>query len=513
MASVNGLTKERMLEIEANSVVNGVVDSAHHLILTRKDGTQIDAGDISAVAKLTIQDTTTLDLTLTGSGSLASPFLLKGDVKALAASMIASGTLDPARLPGMFASAVLDPTYRGPGPAKVRFLSGGALSTQAYQWIGQYQPWENRVVTMARVGTTWAILGHSSEEYFGGKIDLPFVNGWQSYNRRQAVSDNRWTNPRAQRLYSGIVMLSGLIYSGTLTNGTIIATLPVNYRPDTAMVFPINNSDTAKTIIIYPNGEIQVHGANWVAGYITLDGIAFPAAGVATWTDVGAAGSGTAFANGWTNYSNPIYGNARFWKDTFGFVWWAGLVAGGATADNTAMITVPNNLVGDFPTHSKAGSGNAFGFVSAITNPTPAMAWKNGTSSNTWVSLCGVAVASIDALTNPDNAWFTPTLAAGWSRYSAAFPAPQFLRRGDGMSVSRGLLKGGTAPAVKVANVPQEMLPGSEIILYSVSLALFNRVDIRAMDYSLDDDQGGYVAQTGSASWISWDNQMWMSGA
>lgn len=46
MAIVTGLTKERMLEIEAASIVDGTVDVDGHLILTRHDGTTIDAGYI-----------------------------------------------------------------------------------------------------------------------------------------------------------------------------------------------------------------------------------------------------------------------------------------------------------------------------------------------------------------------------------------------------------------------------------------------------------------------------------
>lgn len=46
MATVNGLTKERMLEIEAASIVNGAVDLSGHLILTNFAGEEIDAGNV-----------------------------------------------------------------------------------------------------------------------------------------------------------------------------------------------------------------------------------------------------------------------------------------------------------------------------------------------------------------------------------------------------------------------------------------------------------------------------------
>ena len=46
MATVTGLTAARMLEIEAASVVDGEVDASGHLILTKHDGSEIDAGNI-----------------------------------------------------------------------------------------------------------------------------------------------------------------------------------------------------------------------------------------------------------------------------------------------------------------------------------------------------------------------------------------------------------------------------------------------------------------------------------
>lgn len=44
MATITGLTAERMREIEAASIVDGTIDSNGHLILTKYDGSSIDAG-------------------------------------------------------------------------------------------------------------------------------------------------------------------------------------------------------------------------------------------------------------------------------------------------------------------------------------------------------------------------------------------------------------------------------------------------------------------------------------
>lgn len=45
MATVNGLTAERMLALEAATVVDGHLDGSGHLILVKHDGSTIDAGD------------------------------------------------------------------------------------------------------------------------------------------------------------------------------------------------------------------------------------------------------------------------------------------------------------------------------------------------------------------------------------------------------------------------------------------------------------------------------------
>lgn len=46
MATVNGFTAERMLEIENSTVVDGAVDGSGDLILETRDGTPINAGHV-----------------------------------------------------------------------------------------------------------------------------------------------------------------------------------------------------------------------------------------------------------------------------------------------------------------------------------------------------------------------------------------------------------------------------------------------------------------------------------
>lgn len=46
MASVTGYTAERMQEIEDNTIISAVVNGAGHLILTKFDGSTVDAGPV-----------------------------------------------------------------------------------------------------------------------------------------------------------------------------------------------------------------------------------------------------------------------------------------------------------------------------------------------------------------------------------------------------------------------------------------------------------------------------------
>lgn len=81
MATVDGLTKARMLAIEAGSIVSGTIDAAGHLILTRKDGSLVDAGYIESDRLFQIVDTASVDLVLAGAGTVASPWVLSANTK------------------------------------------------------------------------------------------------------------------------------------------------------------------------------------------------------------------------------------------------------------------------------------------------------------------------------------------------------------------------------------------------------------------------------------------------
>jgi hypothetical protein len=465
-------------------------------------------------AALTAAQIPALDATkiTTGTFALARiPIMDAAHIPALDTSKITTGVFAQARMPATTVKAMLDPNYLGPGPSKVRFWNGtsfDALSSTAYQWLGVWKPWGTRVVEMVWAGTDWKILTHTGEEGFGGKIDLtPYLaNSWQAYTLRNGMAPRRWAPPRAQKLPSGIVVLSGLIGYGTSTLDSIIGVLPVGYRPDMPMIFPINNGDTAKTVVIYPDGTIKARNG-WVANtYISLDGIAFPAAGVATWTDFTAG----AFKNGWVDYypTDPQWGHAGYWKDPYGFVWTRGMIRGGTTTTgDLPMVSLPSSVYGShLQSHVNVACADAFGYVSVF--PNGDICWKLNSTSNAWISLAGICIVTPDALTQP---WWNFGLVNGWVRYSTSFPLPALLTREDGLTMSKGLVAGGTVNA-KIFNTSGTGQPEGEIILASVSNALWNRVDIYAKDQG-QDDRGGFIQINNNGNtWQSLDNKIWMVG-
>lgn len=508
MATVTGFSAARMLEIENGAIVDGWIDSNRHLVLQKRDGETIDAGDLTSFIQIGTLDTDSVDLTMTGLGSPDVPYVLKADVKNIPASATNSGVFDIARIPTMTAQALLDPLQCGPGPSRVTFLPGTTLSTEKYQWVGKFEPSGNRVVTMMRSGNSWVILGHSGLEGYGGKLDLlPLLtNNWRSYNRSIGGSNDVWAQPKAQRLHSGIVVLSGLIAYGASSPGSLIMTLPEMYRPDSPMIFPINNADTAKAIYIGSDGQVKVEGASWVPNsYISLDGIAFPAAGVATWTDVGSAGSGSSWANGWGPFNTAGFGNPAFWKDPYGFVWFKGLVGGGSTANNANIFTLPASHRAHATLHIKSTASATFGYLGAQTGD--GINYKAG--GNAWLTLASCVLTTPESVAN--NLWQEIGLANGWYADTSGYSKAAVLRRPDGLGMAKGLIRGGTAPAVTVATIYDYMLPATRIILYGISVDLFNRQDVYGMSDNIG-ERGLMRVTSGSTGWVSWDSHLWMVG-
>lgn len=416
-----------------------------------------------------------------------------------------------------YAYALLDPAYVGPGPARVSVLPSGTLSDGSYEWRGSYYPWGNRVVNMIRVDGRWFIDGHSQTAIDpltgggrGGIVKLNLLNGWTNYS--EYTGSYQYVEAQAQLLPSGIVVLSGLPGNGTVTSETVIATLPPGYRPDSDMMFPTLNGNAWKSIKIKANGDILTQ-SGWISSFASLDGIAFPAAGVASWTEIGASGSGSSFANSWAMYPNPIWGTPAYWKDPYGLVWFRGIISGGSRAtDNLAMINLPATHRSTKQQHHTTVGDDQYGLVSSYSGA--GVAYKSGTFGTNWISLAPVTIMTDEALST--GVWTEPVLKSGWSNYDPTqFPGLGVTRRADGLGLSRGLIRLGTVgSAAAVANLPRELFPAMTSLRPISAVAAAGRLDIyghRGFSYT-NTVPGQMTINFGNAGWVSLDGLKWMVG-
>lgn len=105
-------------------------------------------------------------------------------------------------------------------------------------------------------------------------------SGWQTL-----TLSNSWTNqggsptygPAACRRFGAHVMLRGLLVPGTTTDGTTMFTLPVGYRPATAMRFPVvsNGANPIPQLQVNTDGTVQCFGLAGNTAAITVAHISF----------------------------------------------------------------------------------------------------------------------------------------------------------------------------------------------------------------------------------------------
>lgn len=415
---------------------------------------------------------------------------------------------------GSIRSAFLPASYRGWGPTAV--VIDGVLSTDAYKWGTPYEPNAARMVRLISDGTTWIIMGQITDE----TVRLAFNSAVVTIYGDRA-SDATWNlRPRATKLgLSGLVVLSGMFTTvGSPASGALVATLPEGFRPDQRVLHTIEYGDTAKNITIETNGQIVLSSAPPSANaYVSLDGVAFHAAGAGTWTLIGQGGSAwnTTYYEDWPG---GFYGTSSFYKDPWGFTWFKGVARQKANppADNTNMLTLPATHRSHLEAHIRSGtswSADSHGLIGA--QPTNGLNWKVGMSNQVGVgiTLAGVALVTTDALTlNPWKdivAWNN-----GWRQYTggAQFTKASYVRRADGLVMLKGLVADGTNNTKQTVMAEEEVWPaGGRIILPAVAAQLRARMEVlAARDIDAANGPGGLLGRGSSVSWFAWDSLKWV---
>lgn len=324
-------------------------------------------------------------------------------------------------------------------------IDGQTGYTAGLPWVGSSMPSPgDRVGLGTAAGGALVILGPLNEfTSLGRYLDLsPYLHAdCKPYNLD-------WDAAGMGISLEGYVQLHGLVVLSTstvATNGATIGTLPEGFRPDRTRVVGVNNSDSSKVIYIRPDGTIKVGPGFAVGSYVSLDNAVYPAAGVATWTDV------TTYASGFSAHASAEYAPA-YWKDPLGLVWTVGLVrhpATAAPADNTRMLSLPASCAPAHELHVVSSAWDAFGLYGVKSDAS--VNYKTGSTwtSGGWTSLDSAPWAAADCvlpLVQPKQ--------IGTSRYGTTFPAPGLRRTPGGLVVMQGLLLNPTGNSVPLWTAP-----------------------------------------------------------
>lgn len=520
MATVTGMTAAAMQAIAAASVVDGVIDENGNLILTTHGGNSFIAGHVKgdkgdpATALLLPQDSVTVDLTRTGLGTPEDPWVVRADLK----------------YPPKLMQLAMDTI--GPGPAYVTDIGDG-LGTRfgPFDWDGKFDPVGSPLVRLEGRDDKYVIVGHASGNSLCSIREVPLSSkdDWVTYGIKNGTKFGPLSNAmQATLTTTGIVVLQGLYIARKAFSATtgLIGTLPVGMRPDTVMVFPINQSDNIGEVRIYPDGKVIVQTPVSQGQYVSLTNIAFPAAGVATWTPI------TTYLNGYSDYGDPQFGQARYWVDPYGIVWWAGLVKVGATTTGgTHAFSMPASITQPDSHHEtvavalqQMGSIRFSGSITAATaGGTGGIGYVDvlsGMTSGGWFSLFGCTTLTQAGLVSLpwDNLYNQGRFANGFTAYNSTVNSgnqmPIIAKRPDGLVMTFGLVRtdSGTIGQA-IFFLEERMLPNSVLLQQAVANATRARIDISGRTNDVPADYRAFKAQQGTTPWLSMDNFKWIPGA
>jgi hypothetical protein len=348
----------------------------------------------------------------------------------------------------------------------------------------------------------FASSGSHKVKYISPTLD----NSWLRY-------DETFHGPGYIRTTAGIIVLTGLVKSGTL--GATLFTLPEGYRPDVVHVLPTISNAGAAFVSVFPSGEVVMSGAS--AGWTSLDGIMFPSAGAVTWTPV------TAYQSGWQSHHlvNPTYPPLSYGQDVLGRVWICGMLmqsTPGTLGVDTAAFSIP--IKSTDQTHFPGIGAGAFASLDTMPSGDFTLyRGKVGTQTN-WISLNKMVL--VNANVRPAQDWQYTRSAAflnSWSNYGSGYPGARYMNFRDGIVVRDGLLRLGTVPATSmymeanavpdIANDSIESLTGVMIFLASASNAIA-RVDLTRL--AVITGTPAISHNSGSNTWYSHGGIQYMQG-
>lgn len=280
---------------------------------------------------------------------------------------------------------------------------------------------------------------------------------------------------------ANVVVLKGVIRSGTATNQTELFTLPPGYRPAEHQIFQTDSAGSPSRIDVQSTGRVMVERGS--SSWIVLDGIRFiPSTASYTW-------SGPAFVNGWQDYGSgwSTFGSTL---DSLGRVHFKGLVKGGTNVNATTITTLPVGQRALEYTHVPASSNALFNYT-AFADLIHAKGLPGA-----------VDYYALQAMFYPTlTGWNTLTLQNNWVVFDDTGHSRNRYRKGaDGIVTVKGLIKNGTLTAgTTVATLPPGFRPKERLCFASVAGAAHARFDV------LPDGQI-IISSGANSGWSSLDN-------
>jgi hypothetical protein len=493
MATIEGLTKARMLEIEAASVVEGSVDPATgHLILTTHDGATQDAGLVvgkDATALLTVGDTATVDLDLTGLGTPASPWLLKANVKSLpVVDMVANTDVDTLVTPGLYMSntqATMNTIFNWPVEAIPRADKADANNT-----AGSYRDATKGLLEVQVAGpwvyqTVELYVPITSAGYFpGGDFSV-------TYKRRRSSNGTTWSpwqfqGPRlGARGNTDRDKIGEYLLRGNLSQ-----------RARTAMSVMISGSGAAS-----PQAPFEV---------FTIDGVQW-------YSDngVGRVSSGwkqLTWGSSITNYTaGPGWSSPQALRTSEGIIIVRGLGTRGTNLVNGDLITTlpegmrpAGNLI-----FAGVSSNNTSGITMRVLKTGEVTMISNPSGSASFLDIGAIMFPAADVA--PDSAWTPITLSPNWTAY-AGYPAPSWWKDSFGRVWLRGLASGTSIPSAdsEIFKLPAGLAPALQAHAAAPSSVANGGVSVHwvaTVPASPSTSQMSYVYKvsnpTGTVTWVS----------
>jgi len=143
-----------------------------------------------------------------------------------------------------------------------------ASRSTAYGGIGVSAS-PSAIVTKANASNAWLSMNSTYMPATSGVTwtNLSLVNGWVHYGAP-------FTTPQYTKTADNVVQLKGLLNGGSLTYDTVIATLPVGFRPKARILYATtNNNNVHARVDILPDGQVRFMGTSNV--WFSLDSISF----------------------------------------------------------------------------------------------------------------------------------------------------------------------------------------------------------------------------------------------